>query len=84
MNFTRQQIYQQKLIDDANRELLADGGARKQDTGEPLRASPAFQDYVDKKYGLNHPDKGQLQANWIKFKKSSDYRRMVTYKNRFI
>ena len=80
----RWQIHQQELVEEANRHLKDRGGARKQDSGEPLRASPAFDEFFSKKWGLNHPDKGQLQANWLKFKKSSDYRRMTTYRNKYI
>ena len=80
----KQDAYSQSLIDHANRELKEQGGARKTDFGEPFRASPAFDNWCTKRYGLDHPDQGQRDANFVKFKRSSDYRRMQTYVNRFI
>ena len=72
-------------FDTQQREILASGGHTKTDFGEVLRyENEAHRQRVTRQYGLDEPDFDQRRINIALFMKSDEYKRVRTFKSRYI
>jgi hypothetical protein len=72
-----------RKIEEQNRRLRDDGGARNSEIGEVLRWSPDQQSKLVEKHNLNQSNPDEYRRNMDKFKRSGDFKRVSTYKKRF-
>ena len=72
-----------RKIEEQNRRLRDDGGARDSEIGEVLRWSPGTQSELVNKHNLDQSNPDEYRRNLRKFQRSSDFKRVSTYKKKY-
>jgi len=72
-----------KAVRESVRLIKQHGLARDSELGEVIRWSKSDKTELEKRYGLNHPDTEQARKNLQTFQRSSDYRKVSTYRRKY-